>query len=375
MTTVVVAGVSARAMAESARRGGFDVIVLDCFGDADTRAACRQWHGIAAGHPFEIDAQRFAAALAQAAAEPDVRAWIPGAGFESQPGAIADGAKILPMVGTRADDVRRIRDPRGFFAGLDTAAIAHPPVRHEPVNDPSGWLVKDAGGRGGWHVRPAATLDGGVLPAGSYLQREVAGVPMSATFLADGTSARLLGINRQRVRHFGTRRHVFCGVTGPIAVPPVAAERVASALRHLVPAHRLKGLGSLDFILDGDEVLVLEVNPRPPASFSLYEGAGSLIAAHLEACLDARLPPVRDTGDGRVRGLEIVYARRSLTLSPRAAEALVRPGCHDRPLAGSRFSAGDPVCSLSADGLDADDVEARLAAARDDLLTTLETLA
>ena len=39
--TLVVAGISARIMAESARQGGWRVVALDLFGDLDTRRASR----------------------------------------------------------------------------------------------------------------------------------------------------------------------------------------------------------------------------------------------------------------------------------------------------------------------------------------------
>lgn len=372
MTTVVLAGVSVRAMAESARRGGLEAIALDAFGDEDTRAACRRWESIAGPRPFEIDPQRFVAALEAAAAESGVCAWIPGAGFESQPQAIGQGAAILPMAGTAADDVQRLRDARAFFAELDAAGVDHPPVRFEPVDDARGWLAKDAGGCGGWHVRPAETLADGVLPPGHYLQRQVDGAPMSATFLADGNTARVLGINRQRVRHFGTRHHVFRGVTGPVAIGASAMEKVRLALRRLIAAYRIKGLGSLDFMLDGERVAVLEINPRPPASFPLHERGDSLVAAHLDICLHGRWPS-ETASDGTVRGTEIVYARRAFTLGPEGAAHLARRRCHDRPAAGSRFEAGDPVCTLEADGPSADEVDARLAAGREELLDMLES--
>lgn len=377
MTAVVVAGVSARAMAESARRGGLDVIALDCFGDADTRAASRRWADIGGARPLQIDPDRFVAELVRAASEPDVRAWVPGPGFEAMPDALARGAEVLAMAGTAAGDVRRLRDARDFFASLDAAGIAHPAVRFDAGGgDATGWLVKDAGGRGGWHVRDASSLAGAPLARGCYLQREVAGVPMSATFLADGTTAHLLGINRQRVRRFGARRHVFLGVTGPVPLAGEAMHRMREALRHAVGTYRLKGLGSLDFMLDGEQVLVLEINPRPPASAALYERQASLMTAHLEACLDGRLPAAECATTGElVRGWQIVYALRPLALSAPASEYLARTGCHDRPLAGSRFAAGDPVCSLSAEGASADAVETRLTAAADELLTILETLA
>ena len=41
--TLVVAGTSARAMAESARQGGWRVLAMDLFGDLDTRRASARW--------------------------------------------------------------------------------------------------------------------------------------------------------------------------------------------------------------------------------------------------------------------------------------------------------------------------------------------
>ena len=49
------------------------------------------------------------------------------------------------------------------------------------------------------------------------------------------------------------------------------------------------------------------------------------------------------------------------------------PNAHDLPAAGARFSAGDPLCSLSAEGHGAEHVKALLSAGRDALLHTLET--
>lgn len=371
---VAVAAVSARAMAESARRAGFEVVALDCFGDADTRRASRRWIPIAAADTLEIDGDRLVDELRTLAREEPLQAWVPGAGLESQPQTLERAASVLTMAGTAADEVKRVRDPHAFFAALDAAGIAHPELRASVPDDPRGWLVKRSGGRGGWHVRPAASLAGAPLPEDAYLQREGEGVPMSATFLADGRHALMLGINRQLVQRIGARPYVFRGVIGPVAIPPAAQAEVRRALQRLVAEFALRGLGSLDFLLDGDTVAVLEINPRPPASFVLHEHGESLIAAHLAACLEARLPAAK-ADDARVRGIEFVYARRGLRVDAAALQRLAAwRGCHDLPFDPRAFAAGDPVCSLAAEGDDAQAVEAALARSRDDLLTMLETM-
>jgi predicted ATP-grasp superfamily ATP-dependent carboligase len=134
----------------------------------------------------------------------------------------------------------------------------------------------------------------------------------------------------------------------------------------------LAGLGSLDFLLDGESVAVLELNARPSASLALY-GAGWL-RAHVEACRDGALPAALPAPPVGIGGHEIVYARHAFTLGESAAAALAAASHHhDLPAAGTRFAAGDPVCSHDARADDLPRLEARLAAQREALRTLLET--
>ena len=60
-----------------------------------------------------------------------------------------------------------------------------------------------------------------------------------------------------------------------------------------------------------------------------------------------------------------MFARAPLVLDAAGAAALAaRADCHDLPAAGSRFEAGDPVCSVEAEGADVEAVLAALAAKR-----------
>jgi len=63
-----------------------------------------------------------------------------------------------------------------------------------------------------------------------------------------------------------------------------------------------------------------------------------------------------------------------LQLDPAGAATIADwPGVHDLPAAGSAFGPGDPLCSLSTSGADAEQVQATLARRRDALLQSLET--
>lgn len=373
MSFLAVAAVSARVLAEAALREGFDVIALDLFGDVDTCRAVARWFSIGAAGSLQIDPAQVLAALGALARRGDVAGWIAGSGFEAWPDLLEEGHALLPLIGCTPTAVRRVRDPKAFFGALARLGIPAPAVRSELPTDASGWLVKDARGLGGWHVRRALPAGEAALPAQHYAQREVRGVPMSATFVGNGADAVVLGFNEMIVRPIGNRPFVYCGVIGPVPLAADLAARVTAAVREIAAAFDLKGLASLDFMLDGDRFQVLEVNPRPPASMALYAGL-SLIEAHLHACRDGVLLPM-PSASTRIEGTEIVFARRPFVLAETLAQRLAdAPHVHDLPCAGARFDAGDPVCSLEASGDDAGQVRARLAEGRETLLRTLESL-
>ena len=379
MTVLAVAAVSARVLAEAASADGFDVVALDLFGDADTRRACSQWIPIGAAGSLQFDATRLLSSLGTLARRGDVVGWIAGSGFEARPELLQRGAALLPLIGTSADAVRRVRDPRLFFEVLDAEGIAHPPVQMTPPADATGWLVKDARGCGGWHIRRAA-LRPEPVAAHHYFQREMQGAPMSATFVANGSDACVLGFNQLIVRRFGTRPFVYCGVVGAVPLPGAVAGRISAAVRSLAAAFSLRGLGSLDFMLDGDELGVLEINPRPPASMVLYgkscfHGATlGLVAAHVLACLQGELPKLsKPIVNDTLQGSEIIFARRPFLLTETAARRLAECGCHDLPVAQTRFEAGDPLCSVSASGANAAQVRSALDRGREAVHQLLET--
>ncbi len=364
----MVAGLSARLMAEAAAREGYDVIALDAFGDVDTRRAARHWQSIGSDSGLRLDERRTLDALREAATDPQVRGWVAGSGFECVPELLGRGAQLLPLIGTPAETVLRVRDPAGFFGMLDWLGLPHPEIQLDEPDPPQGWLRKEARGTGGWHIRRADDRHPAEPAQQPYYQREAPGTPMSALFVANGREARVLGISELIVRPLGPAHpHVYRGAIGPVALPAALAVGLEATLDTLVAAFGLRGLCSLDFLLDGDHWSLLEINPRPSASAALYAEQTPWMRAHVEACTAGTLPAAATAApSGRpLRGSEIVFARAAVQLTPAQAHALAaRDDCHDLPAAGSRFAPGDPVCSVEASGASAGEVRARLAEKR-----------
>lgn len=397
MTVLAVAALSARMLAEAAVDDGFDVVALDLFGDADTRRACSEWCSIGEPASLRIDETLLLPALGALAQRGCVAGWIAGSGFEGRPDLLERGSALLLLIGTQTDAVRRVRDAQAFFGLLDAGGIAHPAVRMSMPEDASGWLVKDAHGCGGSHIRRAASerapTTSEAVTDHHYLQREVPGESMSATFIANGRDARVLGFNQLIVRPLGPRPFVFCGAVGPVPLPASVGNPITAAVRMLARAFSLRGLGSLDFMLDGDVFGVLEVNPRPPASLALYRrrvfrdastGAHTgVVTAHVRACLEGELPQsaapnaadaANDAAIDLVHGTEIVFANQPLCLDEPAVRWLAeRAGCHDQPAAATRIEAGHPLCSVSASGASAEQVRSLLERGRSAVHQSLGT--
>jgi uncharacterized protein len=374
---IAVASISARALAEAAAREGFGVVALDVFGDLDTVRAATRWQSIGAPQMLQLDGMLLLDALEQIARDDEAQGWIAGSGFEGQPELLAAASRRLPLIGNDAATVRRVRDPHVFFGALDAHGVAYPPVRYDAPADLRGWLRKDFAGCGGWQVQRAEQAGDHALGATQYLQRWHDGAPMSATFIADGKRARMLGCNLQLSREVGRAPFAWRGVIGPLPVSDAVQVQVMAALQVLVGAFGLRGLCSLDFLLrePGPRVEVLEINPRPPASLDLYSSHGlPVIDAHLRACEGQGLDTLPTMPPLSPRGSAVVFARHDMMIGPAAAQWLAAQAhVQDVPSRASSFLAQAPVCSVSASGDDIAAVQEQLQQRADALLGALET--
>lgn len=370
---LAVAALSARAIVEAAALDGLRTVALDLFGDVDTQRLATAWRRIGDAESLRIDDERLLAALELLGRRGDLRGWIAGSGFDGRADLLAEGARRLPLIGTAPEDVRRVRDPREFFDLLRSHGIGHPAIAFEPPLAVAGWLRKESGGCGGWQVRRASAGD--AAGAGAYWQRERAGQAMSATLVGNGRDAVVLGFNRQLTQAIGERPHVFRGVIGPLPVSDRVQRELTAIARLLAGAFRVRGLASLDVLVDGDTVEVLELNPRPPASLALYPrvGGGGPLRAHLRACERGELPSV-PAPDAIVRGTEMIFAARPMHIDADGAARIERcEGARDLPQSGTRLAPGDPLCSLVAEGTDEADTTTQLARRRVALQAALET--
>ena len=153
-------------------------------------------------------------------------------------------------------------------------------------------MIKRIGGAGGRHIRPARRS--GTVPVGCYAQRRIAGRPVSLAFLADGINAKPVGYTEQWPSPIADAPFRFGGAVYPAELPADLTAQMADWAERLTREFGLKGLNSADFLVDGAQARLLEINPRPGATLDLLDRARpGLFQAHVDACFGRLwLPPL-----------------------------------------------------------------------------------
>ena len=344
---VLICALSGRALAQAARAAGFAPIVLDAFGDLDTRAVAEAWHRVPVDRSWRWRKGALLAAARRLAPPPIPLVW--GSGFERVPGLLAELCAGRELLGNAASVVRVVTDPLGFAASATLLEINYPEVRVIPPTQGLGWLCKRVGGAGGAHVRRA----GPRVPTGRgwYWQRRARGEPISALVVGNGRDARLLAIGRQLVAPRPGRPFRFAGVLAPADISSAASRELERVAPCLAERYRLRGLASVDALVAGDDVTVLELNPRPGGSLDAHGAALgiNLFALHVSASRGG--PLAEPIAAARCAGSLIAFADRA-TFVP--AGFPWPEWAADRSPQGSAISAGGPICTVLAQGAEAE---------------------
>lgn len=373
---ILITGVSTRALAESAKKAGYDFLTLDYFGDYDQKSWCENYslkrdYGQAYGP----------AGLYEASRTLTYDAVVYTASLENAPHivgrlAAAAGRAGLPghaLLGNRPDVLARVRHGPALFsflAGMGPAPLTLGARQVAALADlPAGqrWLRKPVRSGGGHDICfwPGDRAPGDRPPgAGFVLQQYVAGRPCSAAFIADGRNAVVLGISEQLIgrAEFGGRDFAYCGNLYPLpGCEGVAGTGLSGSLAVTATAltreYGLVGLNGLDFVLSDGQAWPVEVNPRYCASMELIELASglSMFDWHVRATRDRELPDadavLRGRGSGgrpACWGKAILYAERDCRAPD--TRSWTDRGIRDVPFPGEEIARDSPVCTLLASG-------------------------
>jgi predicted ATP-grasp superfamily ATP-dependent carboligase len=357
---ILLTGVSARGMAESAVNSGYSVIALDAFGDLDLQGFCES-HALFRdfGIPYS------AVGLYQASRRLCFDAVAYTSNLENYPEAVQRIARRHELLGNPADTLRRVRDCSLLYRQLSSAGFEAPEtifqVNGRRATHERRWLNKPIRSGGGHRVSFARP--GGSPKRGFILQEFIPGLSCSASFVANGQQAAVLGLSEQLVGlpEFGSQGFHYCGNIAPLAAVEdgqhdlAILDQVQQIASLLTGAFGLVGVNGFDFILNEGRVFLTEVNPRYSASMELIEQAYSLpvFDLHVQAVTQKSLPKINPTRSGRTYpprfyGKAILFAEKEVLIPD--THRWLQAGMRDIPHPGERIPSGKPVCTLLADG-------------------------
>jgi predicted ATP-grasp superfamily ATP-dependent carboligase len=356
---ILIAAFSGRALAQSARRAGFEPLVVDAFGDLDTRAAAAAFRIVPGAMQTGFRTKPLVRALdelASASRAPPI-GLVLGSGLEDKPRLVASLQNRYRLLGSAAETYKSAKDPRTFFAALDDLDIAHPETQTSPPADPSGFISKRIGGSGGRHIRMCHGPQH--LRPRRYFQRHMEGDRISAGAIFWGRSATgshsLISLTRQWISPSADEAFRFGGcVSGPDVDDKIRATIIDAAER-VATRFNLVGMASFDFIVSHARPHLLEVNPRPGASLDvLDDDEGYWFKAHVAACCETSIPqPHRPPRFARA--IAIAHADRGpLTLG----DTPWPDWSADRGAPGTAVPTGAPLATVFAEAPTADAAEA-----------------
>ena len=238
--------------------------------------------------------------------------------------------------------IRRVKDPQNAGGRLRRARHPAPGISVGAASRSRKLGDQDAGGAGGAHIARAK----GEAPHGRYFQRFVPGDSISALFIGDGRSARIVGFSRQWVSPAPGAPYRYGGAVRLRRFARSDAATIGDWLSGLTLAPGWSGYAAPTSSANADGYHLIEINPRPGATLDIFDSAEApLMEAHLRAV------------EGELYDLPRFAERDGVDdhLCVGAGRAISResPGptwTADRQSPGTRLIAGDPVCTVFARG-------------------------
>jgi predicted ATP-grasp superfamily ATP-dependent carboligase len=284
-------------------------------------------------------------------------------------------AWIAPLWGNPGDVLARVRSPWELAGALRSAGLLFPETRatNEGLPQDGSWLTKSYRGASGSGVRPLEfplPFREGLGEGSEHVfQQSLAGTSCAAVYVAAAGAATLLGTTRQLIgeQWLGAHGFQYAGSIGPWTISARAREALTQIGNVLADQFELAGLFGVDFILNGDEVWTLEVNPRYTASVEIVERCTgvSAIAAHVAACRDSIIRSANDEPRStNAHGKAILFAKRDIVISQEFADYAMSearrepwPAMADISPPGTPIENGRPILTIFAEGATANEVE------------------
>lgn len=349
--THLVVGITVRPLVASACKAGLNVCAIDLFNDLDTQNY--SYESLAVGFDgIGLDKDELFDSIETLDPSRKLKVVYAG-GFEHNPNQIAAVEENRVLLGNSATTVAKLIDIQQFSNATSALSIPTPEICFDRPKTYGVWLEKRVGGSGGLQVKYASS--GYPVSSGEvYFEKFKTGRTITATVLATAKGAQVVGFSEQWCAEGHPVGDFVYGGAVSISQNDLherLVDSIEKAANLLVWKFELLGLITLDTIVDGNEFWLLEINPRPGATFELHEGNASFFSAHCDAFEGKHRTLHSATLDGVFTAHSVIYASCAIQVPPDWAWP---EWVCDRAAASEPFEPGDPVCTACAEAGDSD---------------------
>jgi methenyltetrahydromethanopterin cyclohydrolase len=314
----LIIATSGRMLAQTAKNKGFLILIIDCYADLDTQKLARKVVRV-----DSLSIKNLTAALEQFK-NFNISGVIYGSGFENYVESLYFLENRFALSGNSAAVFERVQNKREFFYALNLLKIPYPQTRFDLPIIGKNWLSKPLNGQGGVGINSQKT--------DIYWQQFCVGKSGSVLFF----NSQIIGFNTQWTHG----DFLFAGIINQSDLSSLQKNKLALWVKKLVLHFNLRGLNSLDFIYTENEIFVLEINARVPASMQLYD----FPLFSMQVCVNHPFsqPPSKR---GRSCAYEIIFAPQTLIIPKNFHWS---QNYHDLPHSGVIIRKNSPICSMIA---------------------------
>lgn len=343
---IIIAAIASSAYVKAAVAAGFEVVAIDVFLDVDTQRLATHCYQITL-NGNQLDANQLINVLDSMDLQ-SFAGFCYGAGFEQIPALLSQINERITVLGNTAKVVEQCKTVDYFFNMCDSLSVPHPPIKIKRPLHSHGWIQKEIGGSGGGHIQQFYDIEDAEKD-NVYYQQFQTGRSISCLFLASDNAVQVIGFSEQWLAEQSVAPFSYGGAVSHAKISEQVKVRLTEYVGKLSQSLGLLGLNSCDAICDGDNVYVLEINPRLSATIDLYaHESHDLLAMHVAACqhdLDVNLMQLnkkRETSHAH----QVIYAKQDVSVK---SDMNWPTWVCDIPRAGSYFMMGSPLCTVVAE--------------------------
>jgi len=342
---VLIIARSGRILSEAAASGGWSPWVVDQFADLDTKLAAETVVRLNTVGDGGFNESELLATLSEFVVRGGAMPLVLGSGLESAPELVLAIERHHSLYGCNSSVLQSLVDRPAVFEQLrNFSEFQFPVTQHSRPEHAPGWLCKRIGGAGGEHVRVVSSSTD--IRRDEYFQRHIPGVSMSALLIADRSTARICGLTEHLRWHPSKAKSFrYEGAYRSTLFAPSLFAKAEALGGDVAVAFGIVGCFGIDFIMYcTDEIVLVDVNPRPTATLDLYPDKREIFNTHMAVCAGAELLYTRSCRT-EMYGHLVLYAEVPWQI-PEGIEWPVYIA--DRPEPGTLVGCGSPLCTLRA---------------------------